>query len=370
MSLDHVLNIITMPNCSRALQELPLQHFLPPAVPSATSKRVPPNKRPHSPGTTSCGTPAKRRVLAEDIIMDCTDSAMNTLRVSSNGRFPSAYFNALLHGPNSPAKKLEFTPASPFSDFGIDVGRVDLPVKAPSTSAAMPGLFPSPRLFERVHPSATRTPQDDSDDEMDWEAEASPSYTLPLPSIMLTAPEDITITDRLSDHYPGFDICRDAFSRDPGSLGSSFTPEAPMVEDDSYTPRTAIEKETEKENVAPRKRPRKPVSKASQPGEAAWFKAGLLPPSVLQESALDSDPPAAEIPVTPRAKHSHVCGDVQSGLKEGSPTPTRRSMRLREKGERSVPIVTAMSVSPDRVPVGSEQRLGRRRAMREEVDSW
>lgn len=143
------------------LQDLPLEHFLPPNpnLPKSPFKLARGSKRPLSPGAPSTFSPAKRRILVVEGIYS-PESLKSPL--SSSIQSP-ARFADLVKGPDSPARRLDFglpknhsqssaesstavnTPAS--SLFEASLG-----LTTPTRKSTANSLAPSPEL---VHKSAT-----------------------------------------------------------------------------------------------------------------------------------------------------------------------------------------------------------------------
>ncbi|KAG5648886.1 hypothetical protein DXG03_000235 [Asterophora parasitica] len=207
------LTVAAMPRPG-PLQELPLDQFLPPNPNLPSTSR----KRPLSPGGPGFFSPAKRRILNEEGIFKSPVS----------GRGTPARFTEVLTGPSSPARKLDF--GSPKA-----TRRAAVETTPPRVASSSNRLAPSPHVKE------------------DHEMEAyfiRPSSSSQPPSSNITPRETPPPQDPQSIHYPGFRVYFD-----------THVVLAP-VEEPPATPSTPggeKEKETLKENVVPRRRPRKPV---------------------------------------------------------------------------------------------------------------
>ncbi|KAF5387630.1 hypothetical protein D9615_000577 [Tricholomella constricta] len=189
------------------LQDLPLDHFLPtnPNLPSTS------RKRPLSPGGLSFASPAKRRILNEQAIC----------KSPLSGRGTPARFSRVLTGPSSPARKL---------DFG------------------------SPKLTRReaTPPRAFRAFSEDQEMD-DYFSHPSSSSSVPPPSSnsSIIPRETPPPLDPQSIHYPGFRVYFDTHI--------ILTPVEEALAQPS-TPGGEKEREALKENIVPRRRPRKVVT--------------------------------------------------------------------------------------------------------------
>ncbi|KAI0921609.1 hypothetical protein AcW1_004469 [Taiwanofungus camphoratus] len=350
------------------LQDLPLEHFLPldPNLP----KHPRPNKRPHSPGVTSLYSPTKRRILTEEGIYSPHKAVKSPLS-SSRGRFAPSYFDSLIRGPNSPAKRLDFgltkidSQTSLLADPRIlqvvttKAQRDDTPV---STCPSNNTLAPSPKLLA----SGSRTKSvscldgysDYGDELYNYDMQSCVVPTRATTPVMI--PREIIPPDRQSVHYPGFDIFQDAYILLPDTTqcisGSRSETGASESETGSETGRA---KEGEKENLPPRKRLRKSTTAPAVSSDAAWSKVGLLSPGAKRQ--IERGGKAKSIPVTPHTRGIYT-DFTKERIREGSVTPAaRRPWQLESAG-------SVGNGSPVRMPVGKEERRARRRALEEEVD--
>ncbi|THH14395.1 hypothetical protein EW146_g5927 [Bondarzewia mesenterica] len=301
------------------LVELPLTDFLPKST--STNLNIPShslahihspfkypstNKRPLSPSAPTPFSPTKRRILAQEGIFPLSKPSPGHVSLSSasRGKLNAEYFQSLIQGADSPAKKLNFGPPR----FDANVGsssssRLGDPVTPQSSDAgAMKRTRTSPRLAQRSSPSTPKTRSGTRANRIiqttkpgsRLAASTIPSHASPPP---MTIPREMPPSvDRHSVHYPGFDIYLDTYVLLPRASGISHT-EGPFSENE----------EGDKENIGPRRRVRK---------------AGLDAACTDQE-AKNVEKKAGSVPRTPRGKTVLRDGRV------GTPTP-RRSSRLRK----------------------------------------
>lgn len=244
------------------LRELPLEHFSQESVPVRS------NKRPLSPGAPNLFSPAKRRILNQEGIFSPEKSVKSPFSDSGSGRFAPMHFQDLLSGPNSPARKL---------DFGS-------PSSAPAAAAALPssqlfaGFFADPidtnytLADSTLHPSPEFPAIGDSISEyFDSPAESS------------SAPHKLPFPSQRNLHYPGFDVWRASCIE----IMPAVIPPAPATKS----------KDTEdKENLAPRMKPRKSVTSSGEP--SALLKGALLSPD-RKKKEIERPGRAKSIPATP-----------------------------------------------------------------------
>ncbi|KAH9939985.1 hypothetical protein B0H21DRAFT_755405 [Amylocystis lapponica] len=331
------------------LTELPLERFLPPAS-NADSSYSPsrPNKRPHSPGGSSLYSPAKRRILDEEGVFSPERKSPMS---SASGRFAPLYFNALLQGPGSPVRKLEFGAAKPTVSATPVPAVAGTPRMTRSATVAAQKvqttkLAPSPELSSKKGGSRSKaTP-------LSVTHPAGPELKDPLRTRtsgapVLTIPREVIPPDRQSTHYPGFDVFQEPYIIIPS------TPFTTASESDagSFTE----DEDVDKENVRP---PRRKKVNPADLADMAWAKAGLLSPSVKRKDAERSGK-AMPFPATPK----HMA--AKERVKEVSVTPLARSMQLLQS-----PGSAYVNSSPGRTPMGKkEARKMLRKAMEEEVDA-
>ncbi|KAF8195656.1 hypothetical protein K438DRAFT_1826310 [Mycena galopus ATCC 62051] len=247
------------------LKDLSLDLFLPPN-PNLPQKS---NKRVHSPGGPSLFSPQKRRILEEEgIFPSKTPVRLRALPVRRD------------FGDDSPVKKLDFGPAK-----NSPAGACS-PPSAP-TSAVEPH---SPRLTRQnptsdAFSTSTSIPPDNAQEMTDY-------FSLPSGSTSATqTPRDILPpVDPQSIHYPGFIVFQDAY-----------IVTGPAMTLDADTP----QKDGEKENVLPRRKPRK---SATAPASSD-LKARLASPDAKFAKANST-------PCTP--------GRSLAGERANSATPTPR----------------------------------------------
>ncbi|KAJ6539561.1 hypothetical protein B0H19DRAFT_1179597 [Mycena capillaripes] len=212
------------------LEELPLDLCLPPNpnLPQRTNKRV------HSPSLFS---PTKRRILAEEGIIS-PGALKSPIRVSA---FPVGRDS----GGDSPAKKLDFglpknSPAS-----------ARLPHNAPTSATEfhMMRLTRPNTTLDAFTPSTSTSPVhvDDVQEMIDYFSTPSEGISSRLArGAVLQTPRDIPPpVDPQSIHYPGFVVFQDAYT---------VTGPAITIDVDAMS---SPQKEPEKENVQPRRKPRK-----------------------------------------------------------------------------------------------------------------
>ncbi|KAJ7284039.1 hypothetical protein C8J57DRAFT_1294194 [Mycena rebaudengoi] len=220
-----------MPKSSRPgpLQELPLDLFLPPN-PNLPER---PNKRVHSPGGPSLFSPTKRRILAEEGLISSEDSPKRLVRVRALPIYRDV-------GGDSPAKKL---------DFG-------LPKNSPARARVPPSASnsPSTRLtrprFSSTLPDTLAPTSPLSRDAQEMNDYFSPlPHPTPPPLASVATPRELpSPVDPQSIHYPGFAVFLD-----------QFIVTNPVTDHDAET-LALLQKDEQKENLAPRRKPRKSVS--------------------------------------------------------------------------------------------------------------
>lgn len=283
------------------LQELPLDLFLPPNPNLPTKSR--PNKRPLSPGGPNLFSPAKRRILNDEGIF----SPEKTFKSPISGRYAPARFAEVLGGPASPARKL---------DFGVAKHRVESPVPSrisaniatTTPTRAIPSssrLAPSPEL---------RPPRRQDDDEMeDYFSSAGHSSSSQLAFVAREIPPP---PDPQSNHYPGFHVHYD----------THIPLTSVDVDMDDVAP---VDKDGQKENVAPRRKPRKAVTAPNTD-----LKSQLFSPEGKKRE-LERVGKAKSTPATPK---KDLSGDRQDS--GGSPTPRRPIVGLAKAATGATPRLT------------------------------
>lgn len=326
------------------LQELPLEHFLraPPPSPSKTSR---PNKRPHSPGGPILYSPAKRRVLDAEGVFSPEITMKSPVSSSAlGGRFAPIHFDELLRGPDSPAKRL---------DFGS-------PKNSPQISSRSVGSDSAGRDLSQplARPLSSRHSLDDDFDMGEYcNYPRSPSTTPPPSSFLSSTLQEPASINRHSVHYPGFDIFQDVEEtpHHTPSLNEDFATTVSQL--------SQVEKDLEKENLPPRRKPQKSATEPIKPSDAAWVKAGLLSPS-SKMSEVQQSGKAKTVPITPHPKRRVYVEKPR----DGSLTPMSRSLRLLDSPTSILLDVTPGHLTPGRTPVGKSERMERRRALEDEVD--
>lgn len=324
-----------------------------PRISGTPLKHLRPNKRPHSPGRGSFDSPAKRRLKEEGSISSRhTRSPLSA--TSNSARFAPDHFQALLQGPDSPAKKLEFgsskaaaSPSAASESTAYDTPRSGsrTPRRSPKrTSTAR--VRRSPRLSARA--SSVVSEEIAVEEQLVTRIEvASSSVRVSIPEPVLV-PRVVTPPDVQSVHYPGFDIYQDPHIILPSTSSLSHT---------STADESQFDKEQEKENFAPPKKSSKQAKNPATPSSAPLIKAALFSPST--RGAPPSVGKEKPVPASPHPKH--VC----DYLSAAHITPKERTVRL-----TSSPASTLVGATPGRTPLGKEARRQMRRALENEVDDF
>ena len=328
------------------LQPYDVRLFTP--APSAPGTPSRPYKRPHSPGVGSLDSPAKRRLKATEGITSPKYTKSPLSGSSSSARFAPAHFHALLQGPDSPAKRLDF--GSDASDSTACEGGGSgtprrSPKRTPSASASTQVTTSVRRSTRLAARRASRSPSASGSGRLPEEPDKNAGHAqtgavdertaaIRVPTIApLLIPRVVTPPDRQSIHYPGFDIYQD-----PHIV-------VPVASDRVSTP-PSVDKDLDKENVAPRRRSSKKLATPVTPSERAWLKASLLSPTIKGSVK-------KPVPASPHPKHVH---DYLTTPKERMPRPAVS------------PAATLVGATPGRTPLGKEERKVMRRAMEEELD--
>ncbi|KAJ7682576.1 hypothetical protein DFH06DRAFT_298541 [Mycena polygramma] len=260
------------------LKDLPLDNFLPPN-PNLPER---PNKRLHSPSIFS---PTKRRILAEEGIIS-GGSVKSSIRVRA---FPVSCRSSV----DSPAKKLDFglpknSPASARSPHNAPSSAI------PPTPTRLTRQNTTPDAFTSSTSTFT-SPVDDAQEMIDYFSTPSESLSArQAPASVSQIPRDIPPpVDPQSIHYPGFVVCQDAYI----VTGPAMTVDADVM--------SSPQKEAEKENALPRRKPRKSVTAPT----SSDLKSRLVSPDARLAKANST-------PCTP--------GRSLAGERFGSATPTPR----------------------------------------------
>ncbi|KAM5535534.1 hypothetical protein V8D89_010871 [Ganoderma adspersum] len=323
------------------LQPYDIHLFTP--TPSAPGTPERPNKRPHSPSVGPFGGPVKRRLKAREGAASPKYVKSPLSGSSNSARFAPAHFHALLQGPDSPAKRLDFgsdtSDATACEDRGGGTPR-RTPKQSPSASPSIKAskVRRSPRLTART----SRSPFASGEEGVSGSNNTGQTLTgvdertaaiRALTTAPLIIPRVLTPPDRQSIHYPGFDVYQDPHIVIP----VAFSPSADL---------SPADKEHDKENVAPRRKSSKKTSAPVTPSDTAWLKAELLSPSV--KSSVKK-----HVPASPHPKHVH----------DYLTTPKERTLRPLVS-----PAATLVGATPGRTPLGKDERKLMRRAMEEELD--
>ncbi|KAF9491363.1 hypothetical protein BDN71DRAFT_1364385, partial [Pleurotus eryngii] len=185
---------------SGPLQELPLEQFLP------NSSKVRSNKRPLSPGAPNLFSPTKRRLLEEEGIFTPEKTTKSPF-FASRGGTPS-YFSAVLCGPESPARKLDFSPSKRTNQGGSSkVAKEEAPSYT-SPSVATTSTIILEASSHSNHISATPFEEFTDDESSDFEFDSSEVRGQSRAPNMI--PREMPLPpDPQSQHYPGFIIYQD-----------------------------------------------------------------------------------------------------------------------------------------------------------------
>ncbi|KAH9844082.1 uncharacterized protein C8Q71DRAFT_731263 [Rhodofomes roseus] len=265
------------------LHDLPLEQFLLPDDNTPSPHRV--IKRPLSPGGSSRRSPAKRRILAVDGACSPQKSSENHDPSSPRTRRSSRRLSAALKGADSPSKKLDFSRLSVSMAADEDMEQEAMVDGPPQPIASVLAPSPELRLNNGNSLGSSATPHVHV---TTFDAHISRTHVVgPVvgqPSIEPLAtdptPHETAAPDRQSPHYPGFDVYRDTCITENSTECSSQDMDVDICgsADDSQLDLVAMRREAEKENIQPR-RARGSMGPPAMPGEVAWAKAGLLPPT-------------------------------------------------------------------------------------------
>ncbi|KAL1675394.1 hypothetical protein EV122DRAFT_281047 [Schizophyllum commune] len=379
------------------LREIPLDLFVAPQPRSiktnifGASPSSRPNKRPHSPGDVGMYSPAKRRIMEVEGII--SPQKMKSPSSAAKSPFSSAYRNLYsaatakfadaLVGPDSPAKKLDFSMACEEDEEGRSTsGRSGM--RTPKASPVR--LAPSPKL-KLAAPSRemklARASSPDDCEMTDYFASPGPRPNLfasrgpspdpaPLHHPLASVQADLDIgplqstpanirhiprvppppIDATSIHYPGFQIHLDDFEVVVDSQGGASARQGVQpTETEDIRAQSA-----EKENVpAPRR-------------------ANLKESASLKRSSTDPIPELTALLFSPEGKKS-----VLSVPDRASSLPSMLGSPARAKGKRREGSLTPRAcsklarevcASPTREARASPaQRKERRRMLEDEVDA-
>ncbi|KIM91146.1 hypothetical protein PILCRDRAFT_811644 [Piloderma croceum F 1598] len=327
------------------LQELPLEHFLPPNpnLPKSPSKLARGSKRPISPGAPSTFSPAKRRILNEEGIFWTRKSP-----VSASARSP-ARFGDVVQGPDSPARKLDF--GLPKNHSQSTAGSSTLVNSAASSQCEDVVLDTTPKRnpvsTKRLAPSPELLPKSvsapiasSSSYSFDSTLELDDYFSPHLPTMI---PRELpALPDRQSVHYPGFDVCSDTHIPLLRARSASVSSVEPLAE-------LKRDKEACKENLAPRRKAKKA---ATAPDSSELTKAGLLS-TVARQMEIERVGKSQSTPVTP--------SKLSLRERESTITPTP---------QRYGPAFMRDLATPYRMTPASNQkeRKERRKMLEDEVD--
>ncbi|KAJ7240360.1 hypothetical protein B0H12DRAFT_1135101 [Mycena haematopus] len=264
------------------LQELPLALFLPPN-PNLPER---PNKRVRSPGDPSLFSPQKRRIFEEEgIFSSKTSSRVRALPVRRDS------------GGDSPVKKLDFgppknSPASVRSPHSAPTNAIESHLPRLTRQNTTSDAFLSPTSISHL--------SSDAQEVGDYFSGSTPSR-----DAVTQTPRDMPPpVDPQSIHYPGFAVLQDAY----------------IVSGPAMTVGVDLpQKDEEKENVLPRRKPRKSVTAPT----SSDLKARLASPDAKLAKANST-------PCTP--------GRSFTGERSNSATPTpRRTAAVLTRDTRLTP---------------------------------
>ncbi|KAI0832582.1 hypothetical protein BC628DRAFT_1407026 [Trametes gibbosa] len=325
------------------LMPLPLDLFKADSPLSGTPAKHPrPNKRPHSPGLGCIDSPAKRRIKAAEGAVGMRHTRSPLSASSHNARSAPSHFHALLQGPESPAKKLDFGSTKPAGSSSTTSESMSCDVSRSGTrpSRRSPKMISAPvRRSSRLSARASSAVPESLSVTEQPAGVASSVRGSPLESMLILRTG--TSPDIQSIHYPGFDIYQDPHI----TLPSSSTPQSTSA-DEAF----AVN-DCEKENFQPRRKSSKKVANLTTPSETSLIKMALLSPS--------STNVLKPVPASPHPKH--VC----DYLSAAHTTPKERILRTMES-----PLRTLVISTPGRTPLGKEERKQMRRALEVEVDDF
>ncbi|KAI0335624.1 hypothetical protein GY45DRAFT_1240091, partial [Cubamyces sp. BRFM 1775] len=341
------------------LMPYPLELFsADPKAASTPAKHLLPKKRPYSPGLGCLDSPAKRRLKATEGVGASSHTRSPLSASSNNARFAPPHFHALLQGPDSPVKRLDF--GHPQLAEGNPLPGVSESTAASTSQSVSRTPKRSPRRTSgtRVRRSprlSARTPTGCSD------ATTAGGQSTPLPEPSspsgrasgaepILIPRSLSPPDPQSIHYPGFDIYQDPYTVLPTSASMSTS-----IDDECDG--TSSDKEQDKENLPPRRKSSKKAANPASPSELSLIKAALLSPS--SKRARENVEVAKAMPASPHPKH--VCDYLSA---------THRTPRERISLTTTTPVATLTGVTPGRTPLGKEERKQMRRALEAEVDNF
>ncbi|KAF7798344.1 hypothetical protein EIP86_009565 [Pleurotus ostreatoroseus] len=252
-----------------------------------------PGKRPPSPSSYAICSPAKRRLIEQQT----RSNAASGSRHSSSPH--QAQVQAILHGPNSPARKLDFgVVTSSVHSGGESAHRTrsvvrrlaDPPVPSPLLPSFESSGIPAIAGSSPLAAGLGTFPLDVEMDDHDFNPQTPPPITS-------------RAREAHSKHYPHFEVYKD-----PQYLSAShLLPSAAVLPSAlSGTTDDEDEAEADKENI----RPARPAKLCF--GEAAWAKAGLLCPrevEMLCSPLRTPSLPCQSNHIDPMEEHNHDAGD-------------------------------------------------------------
>ena len=339
------------------LQELPLEHFLPtnpaatPRARAHTYKSPPPSARKRPAASPLLLSPAKRRILADEGVFPApATGATPRAPASPSGRFAPAHFDALLRGPRSPARRLDFgapdqAGASAPADADATPRRRSERVKSRlASSPELPTRTAAAKPSSRASSASATSPSTSGSRHSTPAAGPSqPPASAAASYIPTTIPRELPpALDPQSAHHPGFDVHIDTHIPLPhvrDRLAASLA--SPAGDADA--------REREKENAAVRQRRVKKATTAPA-GELPTLGGALISPRAA-DAARAKDGRARS--ATPRARMP-VGDSVRFGT---------FATIMEEVG--TIPGTSGAALSPARTP---RERRAARRTLEDEVD--
>ncbi|KAI5834494.1 hypothetical protein K523DRAFT_66104 [Schizophyllum commune Tattone D] len=411
---------VSQPSASRRapLREMPLDLFVAPqprpiktnifgASPSSR-----PNKRPHSPGDVGMYSPAKRRILEVEGII--SPQKMKSPSSTAKSPFSSAYRNLYsaatakfadaLVGPDSPAKKLDFSMACEEDEEGRSTTSRS-GMRTPKASPAR--LAPSPKLKLAAPSKEMKLARASSPDDCEmtdyfaspgprpnlFASSGSPPDPAPLHHPLASVQADLNFAplqstpanirhiprvppppiDATSIHYPGFQIHLDDFevvidAQECGSTRQGVQGASTRHGERDETEDTRAQS-AEKENVpAPRRASLKDSAslKRSSTDPIPELTALLFSPEG-KKSVLSVPDRASSLPSMRGRDGNSMLGSPARGKGPylGSPARAKASDKRREGS----PAPKACSKLAREVRASPAQRKERRRMLEDEVDA-
>jgi hypothetical protein len=194
-STSHLITMARLPLC-----DIPLDHFLPSDIGDTSNpftSHAQQLKRPLSPTARGDTPNPKRRIVVADRDRSMASPRSSKAAVRSRYGQPSVDFDAVLRGPGSPARRLDFSspPKSTQCQDAMDV------TPKPRTRAAT-------RAEVVANPEASQQPQASSSGT--GSVAARPQHH---PIVYNLVPRSLPpLQESASEHFPGFYICPDPYT--------------------------------------------------------------------------------------------------------------------------------------------------------------